>query len=755
VPRRRALLSALLATIAVAALSWATPRRQERAEGPKEPVLAVPRASSPITIDAILDEPAWQHALVIPVDIEIQPGDNIPAPVRTTCLIAYDPHTLYVAFHAYDPHPAAIRAHLTDRDNAGRDDFVGLFLDTFNDQRRGYELFVNPVNVQMDLSRNEVGAGGDPEDASWDAIWHSAARITTDGCIVEMAIPLSSLRFPRMEGAQTWGILPFRIYPRSVRHQISSHRLARDNNCLMCQFIKVTGLEGLVPGHDLEFDPTLTAQKTDALSDEDDLHSPWVKGGVHTELGVSARWGVTPNLSLNAAVNPDFSQVEADVAQLDVNNRFVLFYPEKRPFFMEGADFFTTPFRIVNTRAVVDPSWGVKLTGKPGPQAVGVFAARDDVTSLVLPSNQGSDTTTLAQGNTAGVFRYRRDIGKSSTLGVLATSREGDGYSNRVMGLDGVFRISSTDYVDMQLLRSQTRYPSEVVTGYDQPSGSFGGSALHLYYEHDETNWNAWAWVEDLGRGFRADLGFIPRADTRTREGGAQYIFWGKEDDWYSRIALAAKFNRTTDHNGMLTDQQAVAALSYQGPWQSTVNLHLIRAKEFYEGVTYDESQAKLFVNVRVNGTFTCDIDTQFGDTVDYDNGRPARILHLDPGFTLDLGRHVGVTFDHLFEQLDVAGGRLYRANLTQVKVVYQFTVRTFVRAIAQVLDVTRNPALYLDEEEPYTDTLFGQFLFSYKINPQTVLFVGYSDNRLAQQGLGLTRTNRTLFAKIGYAWLM
>jgi len=725
-------------------------QQQEKPDGP--PSYRITRATSPIKIDGVIDEPAWQHALRMTLDYEVQPGENIPPPVKTVCLITYDSTHLYVAFHAFDPHPEQIRAHITDRDKPYRDDFVGVMLDTFNDQRRGYEFFVNPVGVQMDLTRNEVGSG-DVEDDSWDAIWKSAARITAKGYDVEFAIPLSSIRFADSSGEQTWRIAPFRAYPRTVRHQIFSVPLDRSDNCFMCQMPKVTGFEGIKAGRDLELDPTLTARRTDALEDEDDLSSPFKNGKLDTQAGVSARWGVTPNISLNAVINPDFSQVEADAAQLDVNTRFALFYPEKRPFFMEGADYFQTPFRAVYTRAVADPAWGLKITGKPGRQAIGVFAARDRVTNLIFPSNQGSDFASLDQDVNVGVFRYRRDLGKSSTVGVLATGRDGGDYSNRVFGIDGLLRFTATDSVNFQLLGSRTRYPSDLADEYDQPHGDFSGSALHVLYIHDDRNWSWWAGRETLSQGFRADLGFIPRVDTKKNVAGVQHNFWGTKDTWYTRITVAAEASQIKDHTGTVTDEVNDFYLRFDGPLQSWLNLDLYQGKEWYDGVTYDKIWGHMFFNIRPTGDFTCSLEGEYGDAIDYTNSRPATITSLEPGMTYDL-RHFGLEAYHRYEVLDVPGGRLYRANLTQLRMVYQFNVRMFVRAIIHHLDLVRNTGLYVDEVAPRTRSFFTQLLFSYKLNPQTVFFLGYSDNRLGEYGIDLTRTNRTLFIKLGYAWL-
>ena len=199
------------------------------------PDARIPRLQGAIVIDGRADEAAWQGALVQEIGYEIQPGDNIPAPVQTTVRVGYTAEALYLAFRAQDPDPSKIRAHLRDRDTAFNDDWVGVFLDTFNDNRRGYELMINPLGVQSDLIRDETNSNNQ-EDPSWDGLWQSAGRLTADGYEVEVRIPFSTLRFPNGGGDQRWGMALFRNYPRDKRHQLSSRPVPRASNCFQCEW---------------------------------------------------------------------------------------------------------------------------------------------------------------------------------------------------------------------------------------------------------------------------------------------------------------------------------------------------------------------------------------------------------------------------------------------------------------------------------------------------------------------------------------
>ncbi len=714
-------------------------------------VFRVTRVDGPIKIDAVLDEATWAKAERWELAFETFPGDNLPPRAKTWAQVAFDGNKLYVAFTAEDPEPGKIRAHLSDRDKGFSDDFVGIVLDPFNDERRGFEFFVNPLGVQMDLSINDVGGG---EDETWDALWNAAGRITTSGYVVEFEIPFTSLRFPRASGERTWGMDLLRVYPRSQRYIHRTQRQDRNRNCYLCQVSKLAGLQGITPGRNIELDPTLTAQRNDV---RDDLASGDLEeGDVDFEPGLTARWGMTPNLTLNAAINPDFSQVEADVAQLDVNTQFALFFPEKRPLFLEGADFFQTPLSAIYTRTVADPEWALKLTGKEGRSALGFFVSRDGVTNLIIPGSESSSLTSLEEENTAGVLRYRFDIGKSSTVGALYAGRDGDEYSNHVVGADAYFRVGPRDTFQAQFLGSRTKYPQSIVTDFDQPEGSFDDSAFYVDYRHNSRNWFWFAEYADVGEEFRADSGFMPQVGYWRPEAGFERIWWGDKDDWYSRFFTGGNWDRTVEQSGQELEEEVEGYFGLGGPLQSFVILGGGYRDRFFNGAQFSGHKFLYgFFEFRPVGDFYFGIDAAIGDQVDFANTREGDRVLLIPSVRWNLGRHLKLEIDHTYETLDLEEGRLFEANLSQLRVIYQFNIRAFVRAILQYTDITRATELYVDEVDPKTEQLFSQLLFAYKISPQTVFFVGYSDTRLGDERIDLRQSNRTLFVKLGYAWLL
>ncbi len=735
-----------------------TPPEEIVVNGRKKVHYRIPRAASAIVIDGQLTEEAWTRGLVLEVNNETDPQSNVPAPVTTVAYLTYDDDNLYAGFRANDPDPSSIRAHLADRDSPFRDDFVGLIIDTFNDERGGYELFVNPLGVQMDLALNETNPD-EEEDAAWDTIWNAAGRIDEQGYVVEIAIPFSSLRFQRSAtGEQTWGLTPFRSYPRNQRHQISSVYQDPDDNCLVCQIPKVTGFAGATPGRNLEFDPTVTAHRTDQRPS---LAGSLEEGDYEAEAGLTARWGITPNLTFSGTVNPDFSQVEADVAQLEVNTQFALFYPEKRPFFLEGADYFDSDFPVIYTRTVTDPSWGVKLTGKEGANGIGLFVARNESTNLLLPGSQRSRSALLDQETTDAALRYRRDLGDKSNIGAVVTHREGDDYENSVFGVDGLWRPTASDRVRMQFLDSSTRYPIEIATesGLEPGTEDLDGSAFRLAYEHNTREWLWYGRYDDVDPGFRADLGFMPQVGYRLGLAGVERTWRGGPDDWYSRYFVGGDWNRSEDPEGNVLEEEAEVWFGLGGPRQSFLFLDTGRRERSWNGVVFEENFWNADFEIRPTGSVSLALEVGGGDTIDLAHTRAADELEIEPQITLFLGRQLQLSVFHAFQRLDVEGGRLFDANLTEVRGVYQINIRTFVRAIVQYAQLDQNPALFARPVEPEEEGLFSQLLFSYKLNPQTVLFLGYSDNyqggTLEARPLDLTQTDRTLFFKVGYALVL
>ncbi len=710
----------------------------------------VPRSQLPVRLDGVLDEAAWSQALRVAIDIETRPGENTPSKVRTTAYVLEDGENLYVAFDAEDPEPERIRAFLRDRDSAWTDDFVGIVLDSYGDAQRAFEFFVNPYGIQMDLTFDDIR---DYEDSSWDGIWDAAGQVHDTGFVVEMQIPLDQLRFPKRSGPQSWRVDLLRFYPREHRYRLSNNALDRNRNCYLCQLSRLEGFENAEPGHALEIAPTLTTIRTETT--DDPTVEPLGEANTDVEAGLSVRWGVTPDIAANLAINPDFSQVEADTAQLDVNNQFALYYPEKRPFFLEGADYFSSPIEAVFTRSVVDPSVGAKLTGKRGKNTFGFFVTQDELTNLLFPGAYSSESELLTQDNTAVVTRYSRSFGEASTAGLLLTGRRGDGYHNHVGGVDLRWKVSDQHSVQAQHLISDTEYPANIVQEFEQPGGSFDGAATELRYDYDSRNWFAYLVHSARDAGFRADSGFVPRVDYSQQMAGLGHVWHGNEGDWYSRLDVVGDFDITHDDSGRMIEREIEAYFAVQGQMQSFLEIGGLSRDTLYEDVLFDERKFSLQGEFQPRGGLEIGAWLLAGSQVDFDNVRLGDEIRVEPYVNWNVTRQLLLRYSGVYDRLDTQeGARIFDAFVHDLRLTWQFSARSFLRLTLQIQDIERDPALYVEEVDARTEDVGRQLLYSYKLNPQTVFFLGYSDALLDDDGLSRpTTTDRTWFMKIGYAW--
>jgi hypothetical protein len=713
--------------------------------------LAIPHSTQTVEIDGVLDDAIWREALALRLTVETYPRENQPPEVETTAYLVENGNQLLIAFDARDPQPESIRAYLRDRDSAFNDDFVGVVLDTFNDQRRAFEFFVNPYGVQMDLIQDDVNRN---ESSSWNAIWDSEGQINERGFTVEISIPFSQLRFPRVAGEQIWGIDVLRFRPRAQRVRISNNAQDRNRSCYLCQFNKFTGFANAEPGKALEVVPTLTAARTDSRPMP--VVGPLERGDFETEAGLGVRWGITPDLTLDLALNPDFSQVEADFAQLQENATFALFYPETRPFFLEGEDYYNSPLQAVFTRTVADPDAGVKFTGRSGSNTIGVFATNDTVTNLLFPGPFGSSTTSLAQDNDSFVGRYTRGFGQASTIGALITRRQGDGYSNEVAGFDGRYFINDQSTLRFQYLDSRTEYPADTALQFAQAE-QLEGDAWRLEYRYGSRNWFAQAWHQDLDPTFRADSGFITRVDVVQEGFEMNRTFYGAPGAWYTDYRLGLQGGRSETTGGQLINRNLQPFITFQGPLQSFGRLGAGPRKEFWQGETYDLNTAFMFGQFRPRSGLNISLQLNRGEQIDYTNSRLADQRRWQPQVDWNATRHLLVRLRYTSDRLSAKDGpTVFSAKLTDLRLTWQFNVRSFVRLTLQDQDVTRNVDLYVNRllTDPSTSSRATQLLYSYKLNPQTVLFAGYADNEIEDDFTSeLEKTGRTLFFKLSYAW--
>jgi len=352
---------ACLGAVAVFLLMSAAPRAAAQTALSGDPI-RISRTSAAITIDGDLSDEGWRNASRVEKWYETQPGDNLEPKVRSVGYLTYDERFFYAGFEFDDPDIAAIRAPFADRDNIGNgfNDYGGIIIDPRNTGRTATLFVVTPRNIQYDSVMDDASN----EDASPDFFWESATRITAHGWTLEMRIPFSSLRYKNVD-PQTWGILLYRNFPRDHHYQFFSARMPRGGNCFVCRSNTLVGMERLPGGGHLVAAPYVSAT-ADAHPRDGVTGAPLQEDGAKPHVGIDVKYTPNADNAIDLTVKPDFSQVESDTAQISANERFALFFPEKRPFFLEGADLFQTPIQAVYTRTITAPVWGGRVTGKVG-----------------------------------------------------------------------------------------------------------------------------------------------------------------------------------------------------------------------------------------------------------------------------------------------------------------------------------------------------------------------------------------------------
>ncbi|HEV3484415.1 MAG TPA: hypothetical protein VG106_03335, partial [Vicinamibacterales bacterium] len=404
------------------------------------------------------------------------------------------------------------------------------------------------------------------------------------------------------------------------------------------------------------------------------------------------------------------------------------------------------------------PDWGVKLTGKQGKHGGGIFLAKDAVTNLLMPGSQGSGLTSTSEGNIAAVLRYRYDVGSRSNIGLLFTNRSGGDYANRVGGIDVNYRATESDTISAQVLTSGTDYPDGVASDFElDPSQS--GTAMFAQYRHGTRNWYWNARFEQVDEGFRADAGFMPRVGYRLALAGLERAFWPAKEKktWWSRAFWGGDYDRTEELvSGEVLEEEVETWFGFGGPKQSYVSFDVGTRNRFFNGMHFDGEK---FVNIYAEATphkrVFVNVEFNAGDQIDFANTRPATRVRFAPYVRFRATRHLELQLGNQNERLYVDGGRLFTANVGEFRAVYQFNIRMFVRALLQYTDIERDPSLYTFTVDARTKRFFPQLLFSYKVNPQTVLFVGYASTRMGNETFDVTEADRTLFVKVGYAWAM
>jgi hypothetical protein len=558
--------------------------------------LNIARFDTAPTIDGKLDDGVWEKANVLRDFYQVQPGDNLVPLHKTEVRLGYDARFLYVAFHCFDE-PDKVRANIAKRDNIFDDDYVGILFDTFNDQRRAYEFDFNPLGVQAD----GIWTEGQGEDFSLDLVMESKGMVTADGYTIEVAIPFKSLRYVAGKDKQ-WGVHFWRRTKRLNNSLDMWIPMDRDKGSWLAQAGHITGLEGISAERTLELIPSLTLSETGrrvrtfgvfpnsttALTDTGRL----VNEPVKLDPGLTGKYTLTPTVTLDFALNPDFAQVESDQLVVTANQRFPIFFPEKRPFFLEGIDIFTTQIAAVHTRAIIDPDFAVKLSGKLNRTTFGLMLASDNG-----PGNFTEDERTtinqfsgdprsrfLDKNANVGVLRLKRDIGKSdSFIGFLTTYYRFVDRYNELGGFDGRFRINKQTTFSWQVLGTHTRRPFFFPEEGKVLDRKENGFIYAVDYNQGGRHFGHEFSMVGRTRYYRADVGFNRRVNTNA-------------PNWFIRYNSEPKPKAKLISWRVYTDFSA--NFDWQGRSQNFNNesqLQLSLRKQSYLGFGVDNGYERVF----------------------------------------------------------------------------------------------------------------------------------------------------------------
>lgn len=760
-------------------------------------IIDIPKISGNIVIDAELDEPQWLTAKRVLINNVTRPYDNIPSPVHTEALLMESEGHFYLAFIAKDPNIEEIRAFLKDRDKSWGDDLVGIKIDTYNDQRSAYRFLVNPLGVQIDGIESEITQ---KESDAWDGIWKSAGKIGTDGFIVEMELPLRMLNFQESAGKQTWGIELLRYYPRSENLRLSNIRLDRGNSCEICQIATASGFEGAKQGNNFNLTPSVVL----GANETRDENNEWQREN-NTEASLDMRWGITPDWLLNATINPDFSTVESDNAQLNINNTFALFNREKRPFFLDNQDYFDSDYNLVYTRNINAPNYGAKLTGREDKHAFGLFITDDKNTNILIPGNRSSSVATIDKESQAAALRYRYSYNDNITIGWISTLRTAEDYSNNVNGIDARFRLNTEDVFKFQTLFSKTEYPNDLFKQFcnvdegeeearcasPEENGdcqfgdciynenvlrtlkedSFTGNAFKAGYYHNDTDWYYRVTYDRQNAGFRGDLGFMSRVDHNKFSIGGDRKWYAEPGNWWSRFKIYSDWDIIHNDDNELIEKEFDINAQLNARYSSyfrlgyskreSVGTRLDKSNLTIDGNTtlFSEDQFFFFAETKPILGFYINANIVWGDKIDYRNNRLGTINRYSSNINWNINKHLEIKLKQTFSQLNADSKNVFIARLTDLRTTYQFNVRSFLRLSFIYNNTSRNPNNYLysapEDIARHSKTLSTELLYAYKINPQTVFYLGYSDAHYSDESLReLNQEQRSVFMKFSYAWL-
>lgn len=703
------------------------------------PTIQIPRIDRPPTLadfEAMHPIPAVsEHMVKVTGFIAREPADGAQPTQDTDVYLAYDDRNLYAVFICWDKEPDKIRARMTRREDIFSDDSAEIMIDTFDDARRGYTFAANPLGIQWDALWTEGSIGnGQPADfsgfdPSFDTVWNSEGHLTGQGYMLLMEIPFKSLRFPRID-QQQWRIILNRSIPRTNENlfwpRISNRIQGRFN-----QAATATGIEHISPARNIQLIPYGLLRGFRDIDDRDPNHPSFESKTLQPEIGLDAKFILHDSFVLDATINPDFSQIESDQPQITVNQRFAVFFPEKRPFFLENSNYFTSPIDLVFTRNIAHPEFGLRLTGKSGPWAVGVLGSDDRAPGETLPPTDphAGDRATFA------IARVSRDILDQSTVGAIFTDREFAGGYNRVGGIDANFKLDPHWRLQGQAATSSTH---DVIAG----TPPLDGLGYKLNLERAGRKFNLQSQYLDFSPNFETQTGFVNRVDLREQIVKASY-YWRPEGKFLISYGPTLQQFNIWDHSGTALDYFVYPGFRVDMTRGTYVNFHPfgyddVRLRPIdYSTLSRVTAYPQPFWGIDAATSWFKEFDlTAFfvsGAGVNYNPaaGRPPMIGHEDQGnFTLTFHAAGRLRIDnaYLLEHVRERDSHLTAVtnHIVRSKWNYQFTRNLSARLILQYNAVLSNPTI---SSLPRTKGFNTDFLITYLIHPGTAIYVGYNSD--------------------------
>lgn len=682
--------------------------------------LYIPFTKANITLDGNLDDPIWKEATKVESFSEFFPVSERKPFVKTEAFIAYNAENLYVAFIC-EADPNEMRASLTKRDNIYQDDFVGVLIDPYNNAATAYEFYSNPLGVQGDGSIRSNGG----DDESFDYIYYTEAKITESGYQVEMIIPFSSIRFPDKE-IQKWRFNFWRSVPRDHRYKFTWAPIRLGDPCFLCKFIETTPLKGIKAKNPIEVLPYISSSQASTRKNNTLQH-----GDIKGSFGGDIKWAITPSLTVEATINPDFSQIEADAGQIDVNETLGLSYPERRPFFQEGSDQFAPWFSIVYTRAINNPTIAGKVISRWENASLLYLTAHDENTPYRFALEEGQIQMGSNDESISNILRYKYDFGQSTYMGLTLSDRR---YRDKAFitnySIDGVYRFWEKYQIEYQLVGSYTKELNDTsLTGidyedYDQSDKnpafdgeSYNGDGVYASLERSAKHWSFDFDYWHVSPTYQTGNGFQRGTNSRRVTLSNDYRFYYDDHPILTQIRPRFRFRHGWNFAGDKKFEEYSADLKIEMTGQTEFTLFFNNKNERFGNKDFNGlNRYALFAKTTFSKEFSIGSYLRYGHNIHRRSLKKGYGVDVwDLFMELKPTGQLTIQPSFVYSELRLSENDkfAYKGYISRIKTTYQFTKELSTRIIV--------------EYNNFRDNLLLEPLLSYQLNPFSVFYLGMS----------------------------